>query len=134
MTVKHIVMWTVRGDDDATRAQNLAVLKAAFESLRGRSPGLLQLEVGIDESRIDVAFDAVLVTEFASREALAAYAEHPEHLRVRRALGDLRTARHQVDYEVTAEVAGTDRDRSPLPAGAAAGHPPPGDTHHVQAL
>ena len=134
MTIKHIVMWKVRGDDAAARENNLALLKAEFESLRGRIPGLLRLEVGIDESRVDYAFDVVLVTEFASREALAAYAEHPEHLRVRRALGDLRTARHQVEYEVTAEVAGTDRDRSPLPAGAAAGHPPPGDTHHVQAL
>jgi heme-degrading monooxygenase HmoA len=134
MSIKHIVMWKVRGDDAAARAANLAQLKSEFESLRGRIPGLLHIEVGIDESRIDYACDVVLVTEFASREALAGYAEHPEHLRVRRALGDMRSARHQVDYEVTAEVAGTDRDRSPLPAGAAAGHPPTGDTHHVQTL
>lgn len=97
--IKHIVMWQVRGDDAATRAHNIALLKAEFESLRGRIPGLLQLEVGVDESRIDYACDVVLYSEFASREALAAYAEHPEHLRVRRALGDLRIARHQVDYE-----------------------------------
>lgn len=132
--IKHIVMWKVRGDDTATRAQNLALLKAEFESLRGRIPGLLHLEVGVDESGIDYAFDVVLYTEFTSRNALAAYADHPEHLRVRRALGDLRIARHQVDYEVIHEAAATDRDRSPLPAGAAAGHPPPGDIHHVQTL
>jgi len=128
--IKHIVMWTVRGDDSAARARNLAQLKAGFESLRGRIPGLLHLEVGVDESRIDYAFDVVLYTEFASRQALADYAEHPEHLRVRRCLGDMRTARHQVDYEVAA----TDRTRSPLPAGATAGQPQPGDTHHVQAV
>src|SRR6187431_1654106 len=135
MTIRHIVMWNVRGEDAVAREHNLALLKAEFESLRGRIPGLLQLEVGVDESRIDYACDVVLVTEFASREALAAYAEHPEHLRVRHALGDLRTARHQVDYEVIPrEAAATDGDRSPLPAGAAAGHLPTGDTHHVQAL
>jgi len=134
MTIKHIVMWTVRGDDAATRARNLALLKAEFESLRGCIPGLLHLEVGVDESRTDYAFDVVLYTEFASRQALLDYADHPEHLRVRRALGDMRTARHQVDYEVVQEAAATDRARSPLPAGAAAGHPPTGDTHHVQAL
>mgnify|MGYP006341104949 CR=1 FL=1 len=100
MSIKHIVMWKVRGDDTAMRGHNLALLKAEFESLRGRIPGLLHLEVGIDESRIDYACDVVLVTEFASRAALAGYAEHPEHLRVRRALGDLRIARHQVDYEI----------------------------------
>jgi hypothetical protein len=103
--IRHIVMWNVRGDDAAARVRNLALLKAEFESLRGRIPGLLALEVGIDDSRIDYACDAVLVTEFASRAALAAYAEHPEHLRVRRTLGDLRIARHQVDYEVTALAA-----------------------------
>ena len=105
--IRHIVMWNVRGDDDAARRCNLALLKAEFESLRGRVPGLLHLEVGIDESRVDYACDAVLYSEFASREALAAYSDHPEHQRVKRALGDLRIARHQVDYETPPEPAGT---------------------------
>jgi heme-degrading monooxygenase HmoA len=124
MTIKHIVMWNVRGDDAASRAHNLALVKAQFESLRGRIPGLLHLEVGIDDSRIDYACDAVLVTEFESRDALAAYAEHPEHLRVRRALGDLRSARHQVDYEVHPEAGrdGADHDIRQ------------GDKDHVQAV
>ncbi len=100
MTIKHIVMWDVRGEDEATRSAHTQRVKAEFESLRGRVPGLLVLEVGIDVSRTDFARDVVLYTEFASREALAAYAEHPEHLRVKQALGDLRVARHQVDYEV----------------------------------
>ncbi len=99
MTIKHIVMWNVRGDDATTRAAHMQRVKAEFESLRGRVPGLLLVEVGLDESRIDYACDVVLYTEFATREALAAYAEHPEHLRVKQALGDLRVARHQVDYE-----------------------------------
>lgn len=126
--IKHIVMWNVRGDDAAARARNVAVLKAEFESLRDRVPGLLHLEVGVDESRIDYACDVVLYTEFASREALAAYAQNPEHLRVRRTLGDMRIARHQVDYEVAA----TDRPRPPAGT-VAAGHTTPGD-NHVQAL
>jgi len=126
--IKHIVMWNVRGDDAASRARHCALVKGEFESLRGRVPGLLHLEVGVDESRIDYACDVVLVTEFASREALAAYAEHPEHLRVRRTLGDLRVARHQVDYEVPLSS-------TPLPAGDVAGHQNiSGDEHHVQAV
>ena len=67
---------------------------------RGRIPGLLQLEVGVDSSRIDYACDVVLVSEFESQAALDAYASHPEHLRVKQELGDLRTHRYQVDYEV----------------------------------
>jgi len=97
--VKHIVMWNVRGADDAERTANLERLKAEFESLRGRVPGLLHLEVGVDQSRVDYACHVVLYSEFASHEALAAYADHPEHLRVKRNLGAMRVARHQVDYE-----------------------------------
>lgn len=112
--IKHIVMWNVRGEDPASRARNLALVQREFESLRGRIPGLLHLEVGVDESRIDYACDVVLYTEFASTEALAAYAEHPEHLRVKRALGDLRSARHQVDYRVEGAAAAA---RGSAPAG-----------------
>jgi len=40
----------------------------------------------------------VLFSEFESQAALDAYAVHPEHLRVKQELGDMRIARHQVDY------------------------------------
>ncbi|AXF20411.1 stress responsive protein [Burkholderia pyrrocinia] len=102
--IRHIVMWRVRGDTDAERAAASELVKARFEALRGRIPGMHHLEVGIDLSGVDYACDVVLVTEFESREALEAYASHPEHLRVRTELGDLRTARFQVDYEIDRNV------------------------------
>ena len=135
--IKHIVMWNVRGDDGVARAHNIAMLKAEFESLRGRVPGLLHLEVGVDDSRIDYARDVVLYTEFESREALAGYAAHPEHLRVKRALGDLRIARHQVDYATvgTADRETNRREGASPPAGSVAGNNPAnGDNDHVQTL
>lgn len=98
--IKHIVMWDVRGGSEAERRDNVETVQRAFEGLRGRIPGLLRLEVGIDESAVDYACDVVLYTEFETRAALDAYATHPEHLRVRDALQGLRTARHQVDYAV----------------------------------
>ncbi len=96
--IKHIVMWNLRGDTPAEKAQGIARLQRSFESLRGRIPGLLHLELGVDSSRIDYACDVVLYTEFVNQAALDAYAEHPEHLRVKQEVGDLRVARHQVDY------------------------------------
>ncbi|MEJ7931112.1 Dabb family protein [Ramlibacter sp. AN1015] len=93
-------MWDVRGDTPAERQANLERLRSSFESLRGRIPGLLRLEVGIDTSGVDYACHAVLFSEFASQDALDAYAQHPEHLRVKQELGALRIARHQVDYAV----------------------------------
>jgi len=96
--VKHIVMWRLRGDTLAQRRTHAALLQREFESLRGAIPGLLQLEIGIDHSHVDYACDVVLYAEFADQVALDAYAVHPEHLRVKGALGDLRISRHQVDY------------------------------------
>lgn len=125
--VKHIVMWNVRGDDAALRARNIELLKREFESLRGRIPGLLHLEVGVDDSRIDYACDVVLYSEFDSRDSLAAYATHPEHLRVRQALGDLRVARHQVDYEVQPEAGRASADHD-VPSTRR------GEKDHVQTL
>lgn len=98
--IKHIVMWNVRGDTPAEKARGIARLRRSFESLRGRIPGLLHLEIGVDTSRIDYACDVVLYSEFESQAALDAYGSHPEHLRVKDEVADLRIARHQVDYRV----------------------------------
>ena len=98
--IKHIVMWNVRGETPAAKARAIAQLQDSFVSLRGRIPGLMHIEIGIDSSGIDYSCDVVLYSEFESAAALAAYATHPEHLRVKRELGDLRIARYQVDYTV----------------------------------
>ena len=98
--IKHIVMWNVRGDTPAEKARGIAQLQRSFEGLRGRIPGLLHLEIGVDISRIDYACDVVLYSEFESQAALDAYGTHPEHLRVKDEVAELRIARHQVDYVV----------------------------------
>ena len=91
--LKHIVMWNILGDSAEEKARNTQRLKAAFEGIRGRIPGMLTLEIGVD-----YACDVVLYSEFESAQALADYATHPEHTRVRQELEGLRIARHQVDY------------------------------------
>ncbi len=96
--LKHIVMWNIQGGPDEAKAVAIARVKAAFETLRGKIPGLLHLEIGVDRSGVDYACDVVLYSVFESQAALDAYATHPEHLRVREAIEGLRVARHQVDY------------------------------------
>lgn len=98
--IRHIVMWNVRGDTPAEKARGIAQLQRSFEGLRGRIPGLLHLEIGVDVSRVDYACDVVLYSEFESQSALDAYGTHPEHLRVKDEVAELRIARHQVDYVV----------------------------------
>ena len=102
--IRHIVMWNVRGETAADKARNIARVQRSFEGLRGRIPGLLHLEIGVDSSRIDYACDMVLYSEFESQAALDAYGTHPEHVRVKAELADLRIARYQVDYAVRRDI------------------------------
>ena len=96
--IKHIVMWNIRGSTPAEKTANIDKLKRSFDELRSLIPGIVHMEVGVDISRVDYACDVVLYSEFESQAALDAYALHPEHLRVKKELADLRIARHQVDY------------------------------------
>ncbi|MHC4043390.1 Dabb family protein [Bradyrhizobium sp. 23AC] len=98
--IRHIVMWRLRGETAAERSTARLKVKTLFEGLRGRIDGLTHIEVGLDVSDVDYACDVVLFSEFIDQAALAAYATHPEHLRVRDALGDLRIGRFQVDYPI----------------------------------
>ncbi len=96
--IRHIVMWNIRGETPAAKAEGIATLSRSFASLRGKVPGLLHLEIGVDSSRVDYACDVVLYSEFDSQASLDAYADHPEHLRVKREVGDLRIARLDQQY------------------------------------
>jgi len=98
--IRHIVMWNVRGSTPEEKRGNIELVRRGFHGLKGRIPGLMYLEIGIDASQVDYACDVVLYSEFESQAALNAYANHPEHLRVRDELVGIRIERHQVDYEV----------------------------------
>lgn len=103
--IRHIVMWKVRGDTQVERIANIERVRRGFLGLRGRIPGMMHLEIGVDTSRVDYACDVVLVSEFESQAALDGYAVHPEHLQVRDDLAGVRVERHQVDYAVALDVA-----------------------------
>lgn len=75
--VRHIVLWNLA--DKANAAQNAAIMKEKLEGLVGVVPGLLRAEVSAGFA----GFDVSLVCEFASREALAVYAGHPAHCKVK---------------------------------------------------
>jgi hypothetical protein len=98
--IRHIVMWRLRGETPEERFAARLKVKTLFESLKGRIDGLTHIEVGLDVSEVDYACDVVLFSEFTDGAALRAYATHPEHLRVREELGDLRIGRFQVDYPI----------------------------------
>jgi hypothetical protein len=92
--IKHVVMWSLH---DATQAEQV---KEALLALRGRIPGLIDLEVGIDFLRSPQSADVVLITTLESPEALEAYQQHPEHQAVIPLMKSVARSRTVVDYHI----------------------------------
>ncbi|MDY4589009.1 MAG: Dabb family protein [Oscillospiraceae bacterium] len=94
--IKHIVMWKFREGEQ----ENMLLFRDRLLSLRGKIPEIRSMEVGININPSDRSFDAVLVSEFDSLEALRAYSENPLHVEVSKFCKSIRTASHSVDYEI----------------------------------
>jgi hypothetical protein len=99
--IKHIVMWRLkeRADGRDKRA-NALVIKERLESMRGKIPGMLSVEVGLDFSASGDSSDVVLYAKFESKKALEGYQAHPEHVAFKDFIKDVRFERRVVDYEI----------------------------------
>lgn len=98
--VKHIVMWDLKNEFDGKNKSELRKeLKNKLESLESKIDEIISLEVGINQSGSDAACDVVLYSEFDSMDALKAYQDHPEHVKIAEFVSNIRTSRHVVDYE-----------------------------------
>lgn len=97
--IKHIVMWRL-SEQAGNKTENALQVRQLLESLNGKIPGLIRLEVGIDFSKEEESSEVVLYSEFESREALAAYQRHPAHAVVLPFVKSVRAERRVVDYEV----------------------------------
>ena len=92
--VKHIVIYTLKeGVDKSAAVEKIASL---LEPLVGQIDGLLWMEVC---QTFQGGMDYVLYSEFESREALLAYAEHPLHVAAKDQFFHLIDTRVAGDYE-----------------------------------
>jgi hypothetical protein len=98
--IRHIVMWKLRGASIEEKRRNAEQARAALLSMFGRVPGLSQMEVGIASVSGEQESDIVLTTTHESWAALTEYSNHPDHEPVKKLIGDLRTERRVIDYEV----------------------------------
>ena len=92
--VTHIVLWNLK--DKTQKAQQGGEMKRRLEALVGVVPGLRRAEVGVGFNGYDVA----LYTELEDRAALAVYADHPAHCKVKEFVHSVICERVCCDYEV----------------------------------
>lgn len=99
--VKHVILWQLK--DELSVEEKVSIkngIKEGLESLAGKIPGLVEIQVninGLESSNADLMLDSL----FENEEALKGYAVHPEHVAV--ADGKVRPytkSRVCLDYEV----------------------------------
>jgi hypothetical protein len=99
--IKHIVIWTLKNrEDEKQREETARAIKQKIEDMRGKIPGLMNIEGGVDFSRTSNSCDVALYAELASREALAGYHVHPAHVEFKAFIGPRQSERYLIDYEV----------------------------------
>ena len=99
--VRHVILWNMKetlSDEECRKVKN--DIKEALEALKGVIPGLLEINVAtdpLDTSNADLLLDSL----FEAKDALAVYADHPAHVKVKDELvvPNVRS-RVCMDYEV----------------------------------
>ncbi|MFP4114150.1 MAG: Dabb family protein [Spirochaetota bacterium] len=99
--VKHIVMWKVAESHNGMSKEALiAEIKRRIEAMKGVVPQIQDLEVGVNFNRSGSAFDVVLYSTFADRNALDEYQRDPGHAPVKEYVHAATTETAVVDYEL----------------------------------
>ena len=80
--VMHVILWTLKEEySDEQKKEIKKDIKAGLEGLKGRIPGLVDIQVNIDGLASSNA-DLMLDSTFEDEASLKGYAVHPEHVAV----------------------------------------------------
>ena len=96
--IVHRVMFKFKEED---KASNLEIVKGRLKDLVNKIDELKCMEVGINFTDSDRAFDLSLYSSFVSKEALSTYAIHPEHLKVVELIKSVTLESKVVDYSLS---------------------------------
>ena len=99
--IRHIVMWKFKNEAEGkSKVENMAVVRDSLYALLPIIPEIKKMEIGFDVKHTDMSMDLLLLTEFDSLDALAIYANHPEHLKVAEYVRKVIETRVVLDCEI----------------------------------
>ena len=99
--IKHIVIWKLKDDADGfSKDENIQRIKKGLEKLTLTIKEIKKLEVGINFNQTENAYDIILYSEFNSKDALNTYQVHPDHIKFKEFINNLRTDVRVVDYKI----------------------------------
>lgn len=96
--IKHIVMMRLKDLGIREKEHQRRIIKQKLDALLGIIPSLKAMEVGLNFSDRETAFDLVLVSLFEDHAGLDAYRLHPEHVEVLNYLKDKLETTAVTDY------------------------------------
>ena len=97
--VRYCVMWKFKPSDGKTPKELAEDVKEKYESLLGLVPGLQSIEVGVNRNEGKTSYDAVMLADFESWEALAAYKADDMRDNVIEFVKTIAEVRAKVEYE-----------------------------------
>lgn len=99
--VKHVILWTLKEEySDEQKKEIKKDIKAGLEGLKGRIPGLVDIQVNIDGLASSNA-DLMLDSTFEDEAALKAYSVNPAHVEVADTkVRPFTASRACLDYEI----------------------------------
>jgi hypothetical protein len=99
--VKHIIMLQLKDyPNKAQKLENALQLKKALEHMKVFIDEIKYIEVGLNFSEKQIAYDLVLTATFNSEQDLDKYMNHPEHKKVLVFLNQVTEKKALVDYEI----------------------------------
>jgi len=98
--IRHIVLWKLKADDAAAKAEAVAAIAAALEPLVGVIDGLESLTISANVAFPDTNWDVALVADYPTVADLEAYQVHPEHVKAAAVVREHTAQRATVDFEV----------------------------------
>ena len=69
-------------------------------ALRDRIPEIVSMETHFDILHTDRSYDLILIATFRTMEDYLVYADHPEHVEVKKYIAAHRTGSVTMDYEI----------------------------------
>jgi hypothetical protein len=94
--ITHVVLMKFKPEN---KAENMQGALTRLRAMVGRVASLRELEVGLHGEASSRALDLALITRFDDLAGLAAYADDPVHVDVKRFLADVVETSFVVDFE-----------------------------------
>ncbi len=97
--IRHIVLWKLKDDADATREERIAAIRGAIEPLAQSVPSVRSLQVVENSAYHEANYEVALISEFDDVAGLDEYQQHPEHVAAAAIVRSQVQGRASIDFE-----------------------------------